>query len=134
MALADPTGNATAEPRLHSSSQEPGQKAARVPSVWHRLCRAWQSSLLQLATDKYPCCQVEDLGLSAVPHVSPVESFDPSRQMLVLVASDGVWDVASAERVVQACPQLDGLMSSSTCHRCGYLAWCAACCAYTTCL
>lgn len=48
--------------------------------------------------------QVEDLGLSAVPHVSPVESFDPSRQMLVLVASDGVWDVASAERVVQVGP------------------------------
>ena len=45
--------------------------------------------------------QVEDLGLSNVPHVSPVECFDPSRQQLVIVASDGVWDVASAERVVQ---------------------------------
>ena len=46
--------------------------------------------------------QVEDLGLSASPHWSPVQRFDPAQQMqLVIMASDGVWDVASAERVVQ---------------------------------
>ena len=47
------------------------------------------------------CMQVEDLGLSASPHWSPVERFDPAQQMLVIIASDGVWDVASAQRIVQ---------------------------------
>ena len=81
--------------------------------------------MLWLTVDEATCCQVEDLGLSAVPHVSPVESFDPSRQMLVLVASDGVWDVASAERVVQACPLLDGLFSCSTCPAAKICSLCA---------
>ena len=48
--------------------------------------------------------QVEDLGLSASPHWCPVQRFDPVRRMLVVLASDGVWDVASAERVMQVRP------------------------------
>ena len=45
--------------------------------------------------------QVEDLGLSAQPHVSDVEHVPDSSRVLVIIASDGVWDVASPERVVQ---------------------------------
>ena len=63
--------------------------------------------------------QVEDLGLSAVPHWGPVQRFDPAQQMqLIVIASDGVWDVASADRVVQVCVHACALwcVSASTCQ------------------
>lgn len=45
--------------------------------------------------------QVEDLGLSAIPHVSLVEQASDTSTTLVIIASDGVWDVASADRIIQ---------------------------------
>ena len=41
-----------------------------------------------------------DLGLSAAPHVSHVVRLPPRAAGLVVLASDGLWDVANAARAV----------------------------------
>ncbi len=41
-----------------------------------------------------------DLGLSAAPHVSPVVRVPPRASGLVVLASDGLWDVAEATRAL----------------------------------
>lgn len=43
----------------------------------------------------------EDLGLSAQPHVSTVVQVRPDQSGLLVMASDGLWDVASPQRVMQ---------------------------------
>lgn len=43
----------------------------------------------------------EDLGLSAHPHVSPVVKVRPDQAGLVVMASDGLWDVAEPQRIMQ---------------------------------
>jgi len=43
-----------------------------------------------------------DLGLLATPHVSPITLLPPGSRALLLLASDGVWDVASARRAAGA--------------------------------
>lgn len=45
--------------------------------------------------------QEQDLGMSAEPHVSPVVAVPPGGTLLLLVASDGLWDVAPRDRVAQ---------------------------------
>lgn len=42
----------------------------------------------------------EDLGLSAEPSVSGVSRLAPDQGGLVIIASDGVWDVADYEKIV----------------------------------
>lgn len=49
----------------------------------------------------------EDLGLSAEPHVSPVVRLSEEQGGILLIASDGLWDVAEAEAVTQAICQAD---------------------------
>ena len=41
----------------------------------------------------------EDLGLSAEPHVSEVSTLNQAEGALILVASDGLWDVLDFPRV-----------------------------------
>jgi len=43
----------------------------------------------------------EDLGLSAQPHISTVIKVAPDQSGTVLMASDGLWDVTDAQRVLQ---------------------------------
>jgi len=43
----------------------------------------------------------EDLGLSAQPHVSSVIKIAPDQSGIVIMASDGLWDVTDAQRVLQ---------------------------------
>ncbi|DBA93109.1 TPA: hypothetical protein ACH3X2_003427 [Trebouxia sp. C0005] len=43
----------------------------------------------------------EDLGLSAQPHVSSVIKIAPDQSGVVIMASDGLWDVTDARRVLQ---------------------------------
>lgn len=43
----------------------------------------------------------EDLGLSAHPHISSVIKVAPDQTGTVLMASDGLWDVTDAQRVLQ---------------------------------
>ena len=45
----------------------------------------------------------EDLGLSAHPHVSDVVHVPGDEGGVVVVASDGLWDVCSAGQALQAC-------------------------------
>lgn len=52
-----------------------------------------------------------DLGLSAAPHVSHVVRLPPRASGLVVLASDGLWDVASAARAVAVRPSLGRCMS-----------------------
>lgn len=49
---------------------------------------------------------MEDLGLSAQPYVSDVVQVTKGSDAIVIMASDGVWDVASSERAVQVRPLL----------------------------
>ncbi len=44
-----------------------------------------------------------DLGFTAVPSVSPVLRLGPSDSGLMVIASDGLWDVAEPGRVMQVC-------------------------------
>ena len=49
----------------------------------------------------------EDLGLSAEPYISPVLRFDLSQRAVVVLASDGLWDVmepVAAMQVGLICP------------------------------
>jgi hypothetical protein len=50
-----------------------------------------------------------DLGLSAAPHVSPVLRLPPRASGLVVLASDGLWDVAEASRAVAVRPARAGV-------------------------
>ena len=43
----------------------------------------------------------EDLGLSAHPHISQVLKVKPHQSALLVMASDGLWDVADPQRVLQ---------------------------------
>ena len=43
----------------------------------------------------------EDLGLSAHPHVSQVIRVSPEQSAIIIMASDGLWDVTDTQRVVQ---------------------------------
>lgn len=43
----------------------------------------------------------EDLGLSAHPHISKVVKVGPAQSGIVLMASDGLWDVTDSQRVFQ---------------------------------
>eukprot|EP00887_Chlorella_sp_A99_P008144 scaffold12.g8144.t1 len=49
----------------------------------------------------------EDLGLSAEPHVSGVVRIREDQGCILLIASDGLWDVADAERAAAAVLQAD---------------------------
>ena len=48
----------------------------------------------------------EDLGLSAEPYVSPVLRFDPSQHGIVVMASDGLWDVIEPAAAMMVMPSL----------------------------
>ena len=48
----------------------------------------------------------EDLGFSAVPYVSPVVKLGPEESGLLIIASDGLWDVAEPERVMEVSLQM----------------------------
>lgn len=43
----------------------------------------------------------EDLGLSAHPHISDVVKVSPDQSGIVIMASDGLWDVTDSHRVLQ---------------------------------
>ena len=43
----------------------------------------------------------EDLGLSAHPHISKVVKVSPDQSGVVVMASDGLWDVTDSHRVLQ---------------------------------
>ena len=50
--------------------------------------------MVQTATKRLICAQDEDMGLSAEPFVSEVLRVERGEQdMLLLIASDGLWDV-----------------------------------------
>ena len=57
-----------------------------------------------------------DLGLSAAPHVSPVVRLPPRASGLVVLASDGLWDVASAARAVAVRPRSGQCILSGICR------------------
>lgn len=44
----------------------------------------------------------QDLGLSAAPHVSPVVTLEPAAAGIVVLASDGLWDVADGAAAIKA--------------------------------
>lgn len=46
----------------------------------------------------------QDLGLSAVPHVSDVVCLEPAASGVVVLASDGLWDVADGDAALKARP------------------------------
>ena len=48
----------------------------------------------------------QDLGLSAVPHVSEVVCLEPGASAVVVLASDGLWDVADGEVALKVRPSL----------------------------
>lgn len=43
----------------------------------------------------------EDLGLSAHPHISKVIKVGPEQSGIIVMASDGLWDVTDSQRVLQ---------------------------------
>ena len=43
----------------------------------------------------------EDLGLSAHPHISQVVKIAPDQSGIIVMASDGLWDVTDSQRVLQ---------------------------------
>lgn len=45
----------------------------------------------------------KDMGLSAQPHVSPVVRLEAGVPSIVLLASDGLWDVADGESAMKVC-------------------------------
>ncbi len=45
--------------------------------------------------------QEQDLGMTAEPHVSPVVRVPRGGALMLLMASDGLWDVAPHERAVE---------------------------------
>jgi len=47
-----------------------------------------------------------DLGFTAVPSVSPVLKLGPRQSGLLVVASDGLWDVAEPGRVMEVTPPM----------------------------
>ena len=49
----------------------------------------------------------EDLGLSAEPHVSDVVTVDADREALVVIASDGLWDVMCVEDAIDMARHVD---------------------------
>jgi len=54
-----------------------------------------------------------DLGLSAEPHLSEVVKIPPDRGAIILIASDGLWDVADPETVAAAVCQADAELDGS---------------------
>lgn len=48
-----------------------------------------------------------DLGFTAVPSVSPVLKLGPRQSGLLVIASDGLWDVAEPGRVMEVTPSHD---------------------------
>ena len=49
----------------------------------------------------------EDLGLSAEPHVSDVVTVDADREALIVIASDGLWDVMCVEDAIDMARHVD---------------------------
>jgi hypothetical protein len=58
-------------------------------------------------------------GLSAEPHVSGVVRLTEEQGGILLIASDGLWDVAEADAVVQAICQADRWASGQDVSDCG---------------
>ena len=54
-----------------------------------------------------------DLGLSAEPHLSEVVKIPPNQGAIILIASDGLWDVADPETVAAAVCQADAELDGS---------------------
>jgi protein phosphatase len=63
----------------------------------------------------------EDLGLSAEPFVSNVHAIDPDHGALVVVASDGVWDVLSLDDAAELALKADVDSDKSVIHIAGSL-------------
>eukprot|EP00884_Botryococcus_braunii_P012750 jgi/Botrbrau1/21476/Bobra.0216s0084.1 len=72
------------------------QEAARV-GVGKTQTRMYGLNIARALGDKF--LKDKDLGLIAVPHVSQVEQVASSG--LVIMASDGLWDVTTTEKVVE---------------------------------
>lgn len=65
----------------------------------HDRTRLYGLNLSRCLGDKF--LKDEDLGLSAQPHVSSVTKIAPDQSGIVIMASDGLWDVTDAHRVLQ---------------------------------
>ncbi|KAK9810559.1 hypothetical protein WJX73_000740 [Symbiochloris irregularis] len=89
----------TADHRLTNGAERDRLQGLGI-TLGHGGTRLYGLNLGRCLGDRY--LKVEDLGLSAQPHVSPVECVGDASSALVIIASDGVWDVASPDRVVQA--------------------------------
>jgi serine/threonine protein phosphatase PrpC len=64
--------------------------------------RLYGLNLSRCLGDKF--LKEQDMGLSAQPHVSPVMRLDPCASGIVLLASDGLWDVADGTAAMQVSP------------------------------
>lgn len=63
----------------------------------------------------------EDLGLSAEPFVSNVHAIDPDHGAIIVVASDGVWDVLSLDDAADLALKADEESDKSVLHIAGSL-------------
>ena len=93
-----PEAGAVREPRLSARRAAAGMGI----KLGQRSTRLYGLNLSRCLGDKF--LKDGDLGLSAAPHVSPVLRLPPRASGLVVLASDGLWDVAEASRAVAVRP------------------------------
>ena len=90
----------TADHRLSAPAERARLAAAGVPLPAGSAPRLYGLNLSRCLGDT--AIKAGDLGLTGDPHVSPVTWLPPGSRALLLAASDGVWDVASARRAAAA--------------------------------
>jgi hypothetical protein len=60
-------------------------------------CRFWGLNIARMLGDRY--LKEQDVGFTAEPYVSEGLRVEPQEEALLVLASDGLWDVVSQERV-----------------------------------
>jgi protein phosphatase len=88
----------TADHRLTNHSERKRLAAMGIEMAEGRT-RLYGLNLSRCLGDKF--LKEEDLGLSAQPYTSPVVRFGKADSGMVVVATDGLWDVTNGSNVAQ---------------------------------
>ncbi len=90
-----------------SNPEERGrlQSHGVIPEGESNTYRLYGLNLARALGDRF--LKDEDLGLSAEPHVSDVIALGGDQEALIVIASDGLWDVMSAEDAMDLARKVD---------------------------
>lgn len=96
--------NLTEDHRLSNPNERERLERNGIP-IGEETRRLYGLNLARALGDRF--LKDEDLGLSAEPSISPVHEIDADHGAILVIASDGLWDVLSIDQVGQLAIKVD---------------------------